>query len=236
MTSSPRSETPPNRFSSVFCAAKAIAIPPMPNPASGVVRLKPRVPRTKKNGENEDCRFEHALAQKHRVSQCPSVRRGRRAGGHFASPLVEIATAANRTRLPPPHQRLADSGVLAARECECKKPEFRGSAYAQQQPKRTDERIPRLRHGMLAISCPAIPGQSQNLNRNPCQESGDRNRQQNCEPLPQGKTQELVAHKNLRKVSFYLVDCGLLVELRKLGQSVRGNEPDSPRVTFGSCG
>src|ERR1700712_1897684 len=86
---------------------------------------------------------------------------------------------------------------------------------------------------MLAISRPAIPGQSQNLDRNPCQESSQRNRQQNCEPLPQRKTQELVAHKSLRKVSFYLMDCGLLVELRELGQSVSRNEPDPPRVTFG---
>src|SRR5271157_513436 len=43
MTSSARTEIPPKRFSSVFCAANAMAMPPMPRPASRVVRLKPRM-------------------------------------------------------------------------------------------------------------------------------------------------------------------------------------------------
>src|ERR1039458_15860 len=44
MTSSARTEIPPKRFSSVFCAANAMAMPPMPRPASTVVRLKPSMP------------------------------------------------------------------------------------------------------------------------------------------------------------------------------------------------
>ncbi len=95
MTSSASREMPPKRFSRLFWAAKATAIPPIPSPARAVVMLKPRVLSIRKMREDENQRFQDALTQKHDRARAGSSGVDGALANSFAPSAEESATAAN---------------------------------------------------------------------------------------------------------------------------------------------
>ena len=228
MTSSPRIETPPKRFSSVFCAAKAMAIPPMPSPASRRGEIEAE---RAQDGENrQQTKIATLSMRSPRIMSEPVPIRPERSGA--------LPHASQHFPQDPPQQpveaddRYHSGDLLVAMPLQHRNAKVRHQNAVgqrpQHQPQRPHERTPRLRRPHACDSAPtdtraiggtgppAIPGP-----RRPESQSGSRATAIAASP------QKLVAHQEMRKMSFHLMHRGLLVELGEPGQSVGGDEPDA---------